>query len=73
MFFVVRVFFAKVSGQQSHSVQMYTDEVQARKRFYNILAADIDNDQYSYEQVHLLDENGTSVMFQVFDNRNVEE
>ena len=68
MYFVTRVNFDH-TGKQSSSIQMFTDLVQAQKRFYNVLAADIDNGNYQYELVQLVDENGLVLMSQVFDNR----
>lgn len=68
MYFVTRVNFDQ-TGKQSSSIQMFTDLVQAQKRFYNVLAADIDNGNYQYELVQLVDENGLALMSQVFDNR----
>lgn len=68
MYFVTRVNFDQ-TGKQSSSIQMFTDLVQAQKRFYNVLAADIDNGNYQYELVQLVDENGLVLMSQVFDNR----
>ena len=68
MFFVVRVNINK-AGTQSNSIQMYTEEKQAYKRFYNVLAADIDNENYQYELVQIVRDNGICIASQVFDNR----
>ena len=68
MYFVIRVNFDQ-SGKQSNGIQMFTDLVQAQKRFYNVLAADIDKAEYQYELVQIVDENGLVLMSQVFDNR----
>lgn len=70
MYFVIRVNFDK-TGKQSNSIQMFTDLVQAQKRFYNILAADIDNDNYQFEMVQIVDETGAVLATQIFDNRPV--
>ena len=67
MYFVMRVNFNQ-QGQQSNSIQMFTDLVQAQKRFYNVLAADIDNGNYQYELVQIVDRSGIVLMTQVFDN-----
>ncbi len=48
---------------------MFTDLVQAQKRFYNLLAADIDNDNFQFELVQIVDENGALLATQTFDNR----
>lgn len=70
MYFVFRVFFNATTGKQSNSTEMFTDLVQAQKRFYTILASDIDKDEYSYEQVLLTDVGGLTLALQVFDKRN---
>lgn len=72
MFFVMRVFFSKETGKQSNSIQMYTDEVQARKRYYSILATDIDGGDIEFELVQIAREDGIILATQTFDNRGVE-
>lgn len=69
MFFVTRVFFNKQTGAQSNSIQTYDNLVSAQKRYYTILASDIDSNNYSYEMVQIVDEYGTALASQVFDNR----
>lgn len=68
MYFVTRVNIDQ-TGKQANSIQMFTDEKLARKRYYNILAADIDNDNYQYEMVQIIRDDGICVASQVFDNR----
>ena len=72
MWFVTRVNFDQ-TGKQSNSIQMFTDETAAYKRYYNLLAADIDNDNYQYEMVQIVREDGICVASQVFDNRTPAE
>lgn len=69
MYFVTRVNFNATTGKQSNSIQMYTDLISAQKRFYTLLAADIDSADYSYELVQIVDERGAVLASQVFDNR----
>ena len=69
MYFVTRVNFNATTGVQSNSIQMYTDLVQAQKRFYTLLASDIDRADFSYEMVQIVDETGIVLSSQVFDNR----
>ena len=71
MLFVHRVNINK-EGSQANSIQRFDDEVAARKRYYNILAADIDNDNYQYEMVLIVREDGIILESQVFDNRTPE-
>ncbi len=72
MYFVTRVNF-DATGKQSNSIQMFTDETQARKRYYNILAADIDNENYQFEMVQIVRDDGICFASQVLDNRPVTE
>ena len=72
MWFVVRVNFNQ-QGTQANSIQMFTDEKAAYKRYYNILAADIDNDNFQYEMVLIVRQDGITVASQVFDNTEAGE
>ena len=72
MLFVNRVFFSKSTGKQSNSIQAFNEEVAAKKRFYSILAADIDAEDIEYEMVQIVREDGICVASQVFDNRVTE-
>ena len=71
MFFVIRVNYNQ-AGTQSNSIQKFNDLLSAKKRFYSILAADIDNGDYQYELVQVLDDAGNCIVSQVLDNRGVE-
>ena len=73
MLFVNRVFFSKSTGKQSNSIQMFDNEIGARKRFYNILAADIDAEDIEYELVQIVRDDGICIGSQVFDNREPDE
>jgi hypothetical protein len=72
MYFVTRVNFDQ-TGKQSNSIQMFTDLVQAQKRFYSVLASDIDSENYQFEMVQIVDEAGAVLASQVFDNRPATE
>ena len=54
MFYLVFRFNINKEGQEAHSEQKYDDEIQALKPFYNILAADIDSDNFTYELVQVV-------------------
>lgn len=69
MFYIVTRFNISPIGQQAHSQQMYNSETEAMKRYYNILAADIDSDNYQYELCQVVREDGIVTASQVFDNR----
>lgn len=68
LFFCHRVRIA-VSGAQTQSTQTYTDHTQARKRWHNILAADLDNKDISYELVQVLRSDGICTDLEIIDNR----
>lgn len=72
MFFVTRVFFNE-EGTQQNSIQKFDDRDQAFKRYYSILASDIDKDAYSYEMVQIVRDDGVCVASEVFDRRVTEE
>ena len=68
MFFIVLRFNINQQGTEAHSEQKFTDETQAMKRYYNILAADIDSDNYVYELVQVIrSTDGSAIASQVFD------
>lgn len=68
-FFVFRVNIT-TTGTQNNSIQKYEDETAAYKRYYNILAADIDSDNYLFELVQVVRDDGIVLASQVFDNRS---
>lgn len=73
LYFVTRVFFRKNTHEQQNSIQKYEEEIAAKKRFYSILASDIDSDAYEYELVQIVRGDGICIASQVFDNREVEQ
>ena len=72
-FFVMRVFFAASDGKQSSSIQAFENEVEARKRFYSILASDIGSANIKYELVQIVRSDGICIASEVFDYRETEE
>lgn len=71
--FLVHRYNIKNTGQESHSTQKYDDEISAQKRYYSILASDIDNSSIVYELVQVIRmKDGIVTMSQVFDNRQPE-
>ena len=68
--FIVTRFNINQAGTEAHSQQKYDDRIAAMKRFYSILASDIDNDTYQYELVQVVRmADGIVIASQVFDNR----
>lgn len=77
MFYIVLRYNINKSGQEAHSEQRYDDEIQARKRYHNIIAADIDSNTLQYELVQVIrstDGSTISGCSEVFDfsNQNAE-
>ena len=54
LFYIVLRYFINKEGMESHSEQRFDDEIQAKKRFYNILSADIDSNNLQYELVQVI-------------------
>ena len=67
--FIVTRFNINQQGTEAHSQQRFDDETAAMKRFYTVLAADIDNVGYQYEMVQVVRDDGIAIASQVFDNR----
>ena len=68
MFYLVFRYNINKQGQEAHSEQKFDDETQALKRFYNILAADIDSENLQYEFVQVVNSaDGGAIKNQVFD------
>lgn len=68
LYFVTR-YIIPLEGNDSHSEEKFDNDLKARKRFYSILAADIDKATIAYELVQIVREDGICVASQVFDNR----
>lgn len=68
LYFVTR-YIIPFEGNDSHSEEKFDSDLKARKRYYSILAADIDKNTIAYELVQIVREDGICVASQVFDNR----
>ena len=76
MFYIVLRYFINNQGKESHSEQRYDDEIQARQRYHNIIAADIDSNTLQYELVQVIrstDGSTISGCSEVFDFSNEPE
>lgn len=62
-FFVVRTII-DVEGKQTNSIQLYGEEKSARKRFYSIIASDIDKESVAYELVMIV--TGDAITLETF-------
>ena len=70
--YIVTRFNINQQGTEAHSQQKYDDQTAAMKRFYTVLATDIDSDNFQYELVQVVREDGIVIANQVFDNRHPE-
>ena len=70
-FFVVRVYFNQ-EGKQSNSIQCYTEMPSAQKRFYSIIATDIDNDSVVYEMVQIVNGDGITLESYIIEHPVIE-
>lgn len=68
MYFVTRVCI-DTENQQTNSIQKYDDAIQARKRWHNIIAADIDKTAVLFEMVQIIRDNGVCIDSEIIDNR----
>lgn len=68
MYFVIR-YIIPFTGNDSHSEEKFTDIIQAKKRWHNIIAADIDKTTVAYELVQIIREDGICVASEILDNR----
>lgn len=68
MMYIVTRFNINQQGTESHSQQRYDDDIAAMKRYYTVLATDIDNNNYQYELVQVVRSDGVTIASQVFDN-----
>lgn len=73
MFIVYRYNINSETGAEQHSAQKFEDEIAAKKRFYSIIASDIDNASLNYEMAQVVRDDGIAILSQVFDNRPVSE
>lgn len=73
MFIVTRFNINAETGAEQHSAQKFEDEIAAKKRFYSIVATDIDNASLSYEMTQVVRDDGIAILSQVFDNRPTPE
>lgn len=67
---VIRIFFK--GENKSNSVEYFNDYDSALQRYFNIIAADLANDQVTYNAAYLIDNGGTAIRHEVFDRRVVD-
>ena len=68
IFYSVLRLFQK-GGQMTHSVEHKAGYLEAQKRFYSIIAADLANTEITYHAVYIINSMGRVVDSKVFDRR----
>lgn len=71
MFYIVNRLFIK-DGKETHSTQIFDAYEEARKRYYGIIAADLQDDTITYQMASIFSSDGNVRDIQVFD-RNEDE
>ena len=71
MFFtVIRQFFK--GDAETHSVEVKATLEDARKRYFGIIAADLNDADITWQAAYIIDSNGLMVEGRVFDRRGVD-
>ena len=71
MFFqVIRIFFK--GANKSHSVEYFDSYEPALQRYFNVIAADLANNEVTYNAAYLIDNGGNVIRREVFDRREQE-
>lgn len=70
-YLVIRVFFK--GETETHSVEIKNSYRDAQVRFYSIIAADLANEEVTYNAAYIIDSNGQFRAGQVFDRRTEAE
>lgn len=71
MFYIVNRLFFKGEAE-THSTQIFYSYEEARKRFYNIIASDLNDEEVTYQMTSIVSNDGVTRDVQVF-NRNTED
>lgn len=67
---VIRIFFK--NEIKSNSVEYFNNILQAQQRFHNIIAADLQNQEITYQGTYIIDDIGNMIDKAIFDRRNKE-
>ena len=68
---VVRQFFKGTA--ETHSMEIKQSKEEAIQRFFNILAADLDNKEITWNAAYVIDSTGLMIEGRVFDRRQTAE
>lgn len=67
---VIRIFFK--GENKSNSVEYFDDYLSAQARYHNIIAADLQNQEVTYQGTYIIDNGGNMLERAIFDRREVE-
>lgn len=62
---VVRIFYK--GANETHSIEQKATLEDAQKRYFNVIATDLANDEITYQSTYIIDSNGLMVEGRVFD------
>jgi len=68
---VIRIFFK--GATKSHSVEYNDSYDSALQRYFNVIAADLANNEVTYNAAYMIDSNGGVMRSEVFDRRPAPE
>lgn len=64
---VVRIFFK--GDAETHSIEHKDSLIEAQQRYFNIIAADLQSADITYNAAYIIDSNGMMLEGRVFDRR----
>ena len=67
---VIRIFFK--GSVRSNSVEYIADFNAAQQRYFNVIAADLANNEVTYNAAYIIDNGGNMLRHDVFDRREAE-
>lgn len=67
---VFRIFFK--GEAKSHSIEYHDNYDSALQRFFNVISADLSNQEVTYNAAYIIDGYGTMIRHEVFDRRQPE-
>ena len=69
-FAVIRIFFK--GDAETHSVEFKATRDAAMQRYFGIIAADLVNEEITYQAAYIIDSKGIMIEGRVFDRRSTE-
>lgn len=66
-FAIIRIYYK--GAAETHSVEFKDTLLEAQQRFFNVVAADLANNDITYQACYVVDKSGLMVEGRVFDRR----